>query len=81
MKYSEITHCSTLEYLTLDYNAIELLNVEDFIENNNLKFLSLEYNKIKSLEFTKSLKKLQKLYVAHNCLTVSKYYYEIKYTE
>lgn len=71
MKYSEITHCSTLEYLTLDYNSIELLNIEDFIENNNLKFLSLEYNKIKSLEFTKPLKKLQKLYIAHNCLTVS----------
>lgn len=60
-----------MESLTLDYNAIELLNVEDFIENDNLEFLSVENNKIKSLKFTKSLKKLKKLYVAHNCLTVS----------
>lgn len=60
----------------MDYNAIELLNVEDFIENHNLEFLSVENNKIKSLKFIKSLKKLKKLYVAHNCLTVSINYYK-----
>lgn len=69
--YSEINHCSTLESLVLDSNAIEMLNVEDFLENNNLKFLSLENNKIKSLEFVKPLKKLKKLYLAYNYLAVS----------
>ncbi|CAK9805361.1 Leucine-rich repeat-containing protein 9 [Anthophora plagiata] len=64
----EINHCSTLESLILDYNEIETLNVEEFIENDNLNFLSLENNKIKSLEFIKSLKQLKKLYVANNCL-------------
>ncbi|XP_017886958.1 uncharacterized protein LOC108629085 [Ceratina calcarata] len=65
---NEIIYCSTLESLILDYNEIEALNVEDFVENDNLKLLSLENNKIKSLEFTKALKKLKKLYVAHNCV-------------
>ncbi|CAD1474931.1 unnamed protein product [Heterotrigona itama] len=65
---SEITHCSTLKSLTLDNNAIEILNVKDFIQNDNLEFLSVENNKLTSLEFIKSFKKLRKLYIAHNCL-------------
>ena len=60
-----------MKSLTLDNNAIEILNVKDFIENDNLEFLSIENNKLTSLEFTKSFKKLRKLYIAHNCLAVS----------
>ncbi|XP_017761966.1 PREDICTED: leucine-rich repeat-containing protein 9-like [Eufriesea mexicana] len=64
-----IRHCSTLKSLILDHNEIELLNVEDFIDNNNLEILSLENNKLKSLEFIQSLHKLKRLYIGDNCLT------------
>lgn len=70
MKHLGINHCSTLESLVLDYNEIEILDMENFMENN-LKFLSFENNKVKSLAFIRPLQKLEKLYAANNCLEVS----------
>ncbi|XP_076222430.1 uncharacterized protein LOC116431727 isoform X3 [Nomia melanderi] len=64
-----VSHCSSLESLILDYNDINTVTLENFLENNNLKFLSLENNKIKSLKFIKQLPQLEKLYIANNCLT------------
>ena len=55
----------------MDFNEIQILPVEDFLESGNLKYLSIENNKIKSLMFVKELQKLEKLYAANNCLTVN----------
>ncbi|XP_033327811.1 uncharacterized protein LOC117221184 [Megalopta genalis] len=64
-----ICHCTSLESLILDHNEIVTFALEDFTENNNLKFLSFENNKIRSLKFTKRLQNLEKLYAANNSLT------------